>query len=164
MLRTILIAAAALGIAVFGGLWWLFLADSKAPEAAPGLFSIGDWRSRLPDDPSALPTEIRVLEIGRDKAPGFAAREFWHIRVFFLRHDARAGSEAVGDLYEAEVLAHPNDELFAQATDVQHAQRGRRCELNGEVAVADRVQTVLTNLRRAVRVDHAQRAGDAFAV
>lgn len=74
MLRTILIAAAALGIAVFGGFWWLFLADSKAPEAAPGLFAIGDWRSRLPDDPSALPTEIRVLEIGRDKAPGFAAR------------------------------------------------------------------------------------------
>ncbi len=74
MLRTILIAAAALGIAIFGGFWWLFLADSKAPAAAPGLFAIEDWRSRLPEDASALPTEIRVLEIGRDKAPGFAAR------------------------------------------------------------------------------------------
>ncbi len=74
MLRTILIAAAALGIAISGAVWWLFLADSKAPEAAPGVFSIEDWRSRLPEDASTLPTEIRVLEIGRDKAPGFAAR------------------------------------------------------------------------------------------
>ena len=99
-----------------------------------------------------------------DHAPGFAAREFGHVRVFFLRHDARAGGEAVGDLYEAEVLTHPNDELFAQAADVQHAQRGGRGELDGEVAVADRIQTVLTDFCCAVRVHHAECAGDEFAV
>jgi glyoxylase-like metal-dependent hydrolase (beta-lactamase superfamily II) len=74
MLRTILIAIAAL-IAVFAGaFWWLLLADSKAPAEAPGLFAIEDWRALMPDDAASLPTEIRVLEIGRDKAPGFAAR------------------------------------------------------------------------------------------
>jgi glyoxylase-like metal-dependent hydrolase (beta-lactamase superfamily II) len=74
MLRTILIAIAAL-IAVFAGaFWWLLLADSKAPAEAPGLFAIEDWRALMPDDAANLPTEIRVLEIGRDKAPGFAAR------------------------------------------------------------------------------------------
>ena len=99
-----------------------------------------------------------------DHAPGFAACQFGYVRVFFLRHDGRAGGEAVSNLYEAEVLAHPDDEFFAQSTDVQHAQRGRRRELDGEIAVADRVQTVLTDLRRAVRVHHAQRAGHAFAV
>ncbi len=74
MLRTILIVAAAL-IAVFAGaFWWLLLADSKAPDEAPGLLVIEDWRALMPEDAAALPTEIRVLEVGRDKAPGFAAR------------------------------------------------------------------------------------------
>ena len=74
MLRTILIAIAALTAVFAGAFWWLLLADSKAPAEAPGLFAIEDWRALMPDDAASLPTEIRVLEIGRDKAPGFAAR------------------------------------------------------------------------------------------
>lgn len=74
MLRTILIAIAALLTLIAGAVWWLLLADSKAPAEAPGLFAIEDWRALMPDDAASLPTEIRVLEIGRDKAPGFAAR------------------------------------------------------------------------------------------
>jgi len=74
MLRTILIAAAVLAAVLAGAFWWLLLADSKAPAEAPGLLSLDDWRAQLPADASELPTEIRVLEIGRDKAPGFAAR------------------------------------------------------------------------------------------
>ena len=74
MLRTILIAIAALVTVFAGAFWWLLLADSKAPAEAPGLFVIEDWRSLMPEDAASLPTEIRVLEIGRDKAPGFAAR------------------------------------------------------------------------------------------
>lgn len=74
MLRTIFLIAAALIAVILGAAWWLLLADSKAPAEAPGLFAIEDWRALMPEDAASLPTEIRVLEIGRDKAPGFAAR------------------------------------------------------------------------------------------
>ena len=74
MLRTILIAAAGLAAVLASAFWWLLLADSRAPAEAQGLLSLEDWRAQLPADPSGLPTEIRVLEIGRDRAPGFAAR------------------------------------------------------------------------------------------
>ena len=96
--------------------------------------------------------------------PGFAPRQLGHIGVFLLRHDGRAGGEAVGQLDESEVLAHPNDEFFRQAADVHHAQRGRGSELDGEVAVAHRVQAVLAQLRLALGVDHAQRPGHTGAV
>ncbi|MEX1252026.1 MAG: hypothetical protein WEA77_12625 [Hyphomonas sp.] len=74
MLRTIFLVAAALMAVILGAAWWLLIADSKAPETAPGLFAVEDWRALMPEDASTLPTEIRVLEVGRDKAPGFAAR------------------------------------------------------------------------------------------
>ncbi|MGA1342474.1 MAG: MBL fold metallo-hydrolase [Hyphomonas sp.] len=74
MLRALLLVISGLSVLLLGGFWWLFLADSSAPADAPGLLVLEDWRAMMPDDPSQLPTEIRVLEIGRDKAPGFAAR------------------------------------------------------------------------------------------
>jgi len=74
MLRSIFLVAAALMAVILGAAWWLLIADSKAPPEAPGLFAIEDWRALMPEDAASLPTEIRVLEIGRDKAPGFAAR------------------------------------------------------------------------------------------
>jgi hypothetical protein len=91
-------------------------------------------------------------------AAGLAARQFGHVGVLLLRHDRAAGGEAVGDLDEAEVLAHPQDQLFGQAADVHHGQRGGGAELDGEVAVAHRVQAVLAH---AV---HAQGARHALAV
>jgi glyoxylase-like metal-dependent hydrolase (beta-lactamase superfamily II) len=74
MLRPLLLVLSGLAVLLLGGFWWLFLADSSAPAEAPGLLVLEDWRELVADDPSRLPTEIRVLEIGRDKAPGFAAR------------------------------------------------------------------------------------------
>jgi len=74
MLRPLLLVLSGLVVLLLGGFWWLFLADSTAPAEAPGLLVLEDWRAMVPDDPARLPTEIRVLEIGRDKAPGFAAR------------------------------------------------------------------------------------------
>ena len=94
----------------------------------------------------------------------FAPRQFGHIGVFLLRHDGRTGGEAVGQLNERKVLAHPNDQLFRQAADVHHAQRGRCCELDGKVAVAHRIQAVLAQLRLALGVDHAQGLGDTRTV
>ena len=74
MLRPLLLVLSGLAVLLLGGFWWLFLADSTAPAEAPGLLVLEDWREMVSSDPSQLPTEIRVLEIGRDKAPGFAAR------------------------------------------------------------------------------------------
>jgi len=53
--------------------WWLFISDSAAPEEAPGVFDIAEWRAlagEAGDD--ALATEIRWLEIGHDAFPAFA--------------------------------------------------------------------------------------------
>ena len=74
MLRPLLLVLSGLAVSLLGGFWWLFLADSSAPPEAPGLLVLEDWQAMVPEDASQLPTAIRVLEIGRDKAPGFAAR------------------------------------------------------------------------------------------
>ena len=99
-----------------------------------------------------------------DHAAGLAACQLGHVGVFLLRHDARAGGEPVSDLHKTEVLAHPQDQFFAEAADVHHAQAGRSGEFDGEVAVAHAVQAVLANLGVACIIDHAQRARHALAV
>ena len=47
---------------------------------------------------------------------------------------------------------------------MHHDERGGGGKFNGEVAVADGVQAVLAHAGPALFIDHAQRAGDAFAV
>ena len=89
-----------------------------------------------------------------DDAAGLAARQLGHVGVLLLRHDRRAGAEAVGELDEAEVLAHPEHQLLAEARDVHHAQAGRGGELDREVAVADRVDAVAADLGHAERLGH----------
>jgi hypothetical protein len=76
----------------------------------------------------------------------------------------RARGEAVGDLDEAEVLAHPDDEFLGEATHVHHAQAGSRREFDGEVTVAHGVQAVLAHAVHAEGFRHAlavQRVGGA---
>jgi glyoxylase-like metal-dependent hydrolase (beta-lactamase superfamily II) len=54
--------------------WWLLLSSSNAARTAPGLFDLEDWRSKASAPAEQLPTSIRILEIGRDTAPPFAAQ------------------------------------------------------------------------------------------
>ena len=54
--------------------WWLLLSGSNAVKSAPGLFDLADWRSKASAPADQLPTSIRVLEVGRDIAPPFAAQ------------------------------------------------------------------------------------------
>lgn len=62
-------------VLIFGALfWWLMLSSSDAPASAPGVFDLEDWRSKARAASEDLPTEIRIIEIGRDKAPPFAAQ------------------------------------------------------------------------------------------
>ena len=61
-------------IAVFAALfWWLLLSGSSAPASAPGVFDLEDWRSKARAASAELPLELRIIEIGRDTAPPFAA-------------------------------------------------------------------------------------------
>ena len=54
--------------------WWLLLSGSSAPKTAPGVFDLSDWRSKASAPTATLPTSLRILEIGRDVAPPFAAQ------------------------------------------------------------------------------------------
>lgn len=63
-------------LVVLGGLgWWLLLSGSDAPKTAPNLFPVAEWREIMSaDDPAARPTAVRMVELGSDVAPGFAAQ------------------------------------------------------------------------------------------
>lgn len=54
--------------------WWLLLSGSTASKTAPGVFDLADWRSKASAPADQLPTSLRILEIGRDTAPPFAAQ------------------------------------------------------------------------------------------
>ncbi|MCR9194692.1 MAG: hypothetical protein NXH88_08170 [Hyphomonas sp.] len=60
---------------ILGGLfWWLMLSGSTAVKSAPGVFDLTDWQSKASAPVEQLPTSIRILEVGRDTAPPFAAQ------------------------------------------------------------------------------------------
>lgn len=62
-------------IVVFGLLfWWLLLSGSNAAKTAPGIFDLDDWRDKASAATETLPTSIKIIEIGRDTAPPFAAQ------------------------------------------------------------------------------------------
>lgn len=68
--RTVVIIA----VLGFAAGWWLFAGFSQAPQSAPGLLDIDEWRSLIRDADGDLPTDVRVLEVGHDSAPMLAAR------------------------------------------------------------------------------------------
>ncbi|MEM8637048.1 MAG: MBL fold metallo-hydrolase [Pseudomonadota bacterium] len=63
-------------LALLAGLfWWFMLSGSDATSSASELFPIEDWRAEFAGDDVALrPTELRLIEVGYDVAPGFAAQ------------------------------------------------------------------------------------------
>jgi hypothetical protein len=91
-------------------------------------------------------------------ATGLAAHQFGHVRVLLLRHDRRAGAEAVSQIDEAEARAHPQDQFFRQSGQVGHHQRGRGGEFDREVAIGHRVERVFAHRLEAELV------GDELAV
>ena len=87
-------------------------------------------------------------------APGFAANQFRHIRVFLLRHDAAAGAEGVAQFDKAEFGRRPENQFFAEAAEVHHQNRRVRAKFQNEVAVADAVETVRGNGGKAQFLRH----------
>ena len=74
MLKWLLRIGGALVLIVGILFWWLILSGSDASKATPGAFDIDDWRSKAAAPSELLPTDIRILEVGRDLAPPFAAQ------------------------------------------------------------------------------------------
>ena len=46
--------------------WWLLLSGSNAAKTAPGIFDLEDWRAKASASADALPTAIKIIEVGRD--------------------------------------------------------------------------------------------------
>ncbi|MEM0986691.1 MAG: MBL fold metallo-hydrolase [Pseudomonadota bacterium] len=75
MIRRFLPVISVIGAFFLVFAWWLFIADSAAPEDAPGVLDIAQWRSlAAAGDPNERPQDIRFLEIGSDMAPAFAVQ------------------------------------------------------------------------------------------
>jgi len=91
-------------------------------------------------------------------APGFAARQFRHVRIFLLRHDGRAGAEAVGDIDEADARTHPDHQFFGHARNMRHDQCGSSAKFDGEIAVRYGVERI------GAYAFESQRARDPFPV
>ena len=54
--------------------YWLLMSNSGAAKVAPAKFDIAEWRVLTSQDTDAKPIEIRLIEVGYDSAPAFAAQ------------------------------------------------------------------------------------------
>ena len=87
-----------------------------------------------------------------------AARQFGHVRIFLLRHQTGAGRERVAKINETEFGRAPENQFLAEPREM-HADHGQAEEkLSHEIAIPDRVETVLAELRET------EFARDRFAV
>ena len=87
-----------------------------------------------------------------DDAPGLAAHQFGHVGIFLLRHDAGTRAERIWKFHEAELLGGPYHHLLAPARQVRRGDGGARAELDGEVAIAHRIEGVRGDAVEAERV------------
>ena len=74
MLKWILRVGGGLIIVLGVLFWWLLLSGSNAPNSSPGVCDLADWRSKASASVDTLPSAIRILEVGKDTAPPFAAQ------------------------------------------------------------------------------------------
>lgn len=74
MLKWTIRIAGVLGLVIAGLFWWLLVGGSSASKATPEPFDVANWRAQAQAISGDLPSGVRVLEIGHDSAPGFAAQ------------------------------------------------------------------------------------------
>ena len=79
--------------------------------------------------------------VGED--PGrLAANQLQRIRILLLRHGAAAGRELLRQLHEAELGGREQNRLLRPTAQMQRNRRQRLHELDGEIAIAGRVNAV----------------------
>lgn len=117
MLNRILPVLTVIGAIFFLFVWWLFFSDASAPEKAPGVLDIEEWRLLVDDVPTeTLPTAVHWLEIGSDMAPSFAVQ-------------AGAFHEPVAMSYNALQIATPDGTIIVGgAVDASTAEAMRQDE------------------------------------
>src|SRR4029077_18084237 len=91
-------------------------------------------------------------------AAGLAAKEFPHVRIFLLGHEAAAGGIFVGQDDVFEFLRGEDHEVFGEAGKMRGDAREGEQVVDGEVAVANGVDTVRRDAREA------ELAGYEFAI
>ena len=84
-----------------------------------------------------------------DEAPGLAARELCDVGVLLLRHDGRAGRVGVVQGDVVEFLGVPDDDLLAQAGDVDADLSTDEGELGDDVARGGAVDGVFDGVGEA---------------
>ena len=89
---------------------------------------------------------------------GLAAHQFRYVGVLLLRHDGRAGAEAVGDVDEADHRAHPQDQFFGESRQMRHDECGTGGEFDGKITIRNGIQRVFTH------AFETQQIGDALAL
>ncbi len=89
-----------------------------------------------------------------DGAAAAATSQFGHVRVLLLRHDARTGGKTIRERHEAVFSARPEDDVLAEAGDVDLRDGAGRCELRHKVAVGGRIHAVPGNCLEAELPGH----------
>ncbi|RMM68329.1 hypothetical protein ALQ75_05465 [Pseudomonas savastanoi pv. glycinea] len=79
---------------------------------------------------------------GTEHTAALATYQFRHIRVFLLRHDRAASTEAIRQINELELRTGPEHQLFGEARQVHHRDGRGRAEFDGEVAIRYAVQRI----------------------
>jgi glyoxylase-like metal-dependent hydrolase (beta-lactamase superfamily II) len=74
MLKWIIRIAVLLAAVFAAAFYWLLISSSGAEKATPAALDIASWRAITADEEGARPTEIRLIEVGHDSAPAFAAQ------------------------------------------------------------------------------------------
>ena len=91
-----------------------------------------------------------------DRPAGPPPQELGDVRVLLLGHEARPGGDLVGEPHEAELRARPEDDVFAEPAQMDGCSDACECEVEGKVAVGDRVHAVLgQDLEAKLPGDHA---------
>src|SRR5258706_14633529 len=80
-----------------------------------------------------------------EHAASFSSGELPDVGILLLRHDAAAGGHRMVQVHESELRGIPENDLFGQTGKVHHQNRCRAQELYGEIAIGNRVQTVLAD-------------------
>ena len=102
-------------------------------------------------------------------AAGFAARQFGHVGVLFLRHQARAGGVRIVDRDETKFRAGPQDHVLGEPREMDAAERDDEEQFGDEIAVAHRIHAVAADLVEAELpgekrpIEHDRGAGDRAA-
>src|SRR5437870_532466 len=85
------------------------------------------------------------------KPTDLATSQLSDVRILLLRHQARAGGKRIAEFDKPEFSRAPNNQIFAEARQMQSTYGETKKEFAHEIAIADRVDTVLAYARKAER-------------